>query len=131
MTLNAKSLVRPDAARDFPHGTDAWVEVGEQTVGRMDFGVGWRWSNDLAPMFGTTSCPVRHTGYVLDGALHVELDDGTGLDLSAGDVFEIPAGHDAWVLGDRPCRILDWSKDAARHVLPVAAATSTRVGGGS
>jgi uncharacterized cupin superfamily protein len=45
----------------------------------------------------------------VSGRLHVESDDGTAIDLAAGDVFDIPPGHDAWVVGDEPCRMLDWA----------------------
>ena len=35
------------------------------------------------------------------------MDDGTELEARAGDVYLIPAGHDAWVVGDEPCVALD------------------------
>jgi hypothetical protein len=59
-------------------------------------------------MIGTDSCPVRHMGYVLSGRLHVRMNDGSTLELEPDEVFEIPPGHDAWVVGDDPCRLLDW-----------------------
>jgi class 3 adenylate cyclase len=31
------------------------------------------------------------------------------LDVEAGDVFEFPAGHDSWVLGDEPWVSIDWT----------------------
>jgi class 3 adenylate cyclase len=40
--------------------------------------------------------------------MHVVLTDGTEFDVAAGDVFEIPPGHDAWVVGDTPYRAIDW-----------------------
>jgi hypothetical protein len=65
-------------------------------------------SNDVRPLMSTDSCPVLHVGYVLSGGLHVRMHDGSTLDLEPGEVFEIPPGHDAWVVGDDPCRLLDW-----------------------
>jgi uncharacterized RmlC-like cupin family protein len=59
-------------------------------------------------MMGSDLCPVRHTGYVLSGRLHVEWGEGSTLDAAAGEVVEIPPGHDAWVVGDEPCVLLDW-----------------------
>jgi hypothetical protein len=68
---------------------------------------------------GTDSCPLLHTGFVLSGPLHVRMRDGSALDLAPGQVFEIPPGHDAWVVGDDPCRLLDWGgkvrESARRH----------------
>ena len=34
--------------------------------------------------------------------IHVEMTDGASLELVGGDAFEIPPGHDAWVIGDEP-----------------------------
>jgi hypothetical protein len=51
------------------------------------------------------------------------MDDGTGVDLGPGDVFAIPAGHDAWVVGDEPVRTIDWAPahdEATRDVLDAA-----------
>ena len=38
--------------------------------------------------------------------------DGTELDARPGDVTALPQGHDAWVVGDEPCVMLDWSGSA-------------------
>jgi len=42
-------------------------------------------------------------------------------------VYAIPAGHDAWVVGDEPVRTIDWAPahDVATHdVLDAAASAS-------
>ena len=54
------------------------------------------------PLVGTTTCPIRHLGYVLSGGMHVEMDDGQTLEIGPDTVFEIPPGHDKWVVGDEP-----------------------------
>src|SRR4029078_4936575 len=36
----------------------------------------------------------------IGGHLHVLMEDGTELDIVAGDAYEIPPGHDAWGVGD-------------------------------
>jgi class 3 adenylate cyclase len=61
---------------------------------------GWRWSEVVKPVVDTPTCLNRHLGYVMRGHLHVVMDDGTELDIVAGDAYEIPPGHDAWVVGD-------------------------------
>lgn len=123
-----KSLDHPDELREFPHGQDAVVSVGGRTIGRTEFRPGWRWSNDVRPIAGTASCQVHHLGYLMSGTLHVETDDGASIDLVAGDAFEILPGHDAWVVGDDVCRMLDWSSAAARYAVADASAS---VGAGS
>jgi hypothetical protein len=45
------------------------------------------------------------------------MDDGTDLEISAGDVFDIPPGHDAEVTGNEPCVQIDWGA-AARYAKP-------------
>ncbi len=111
MTLVAKNFDRPDETLKMPsgNGEGALLDVGGMTVVRGELQPGWRWSNDLRELAGTASCAVKHTGLMLDGCLHVEMDDGTALDLVAGDVYVIPPGHDAWVVGDAPVRSVDWS----------------------
>jgi hypothetical protein len=79
------------------------------------FEPGWRWSQDVAPIANTATCQVRHLGYVMSGRMHVRMDGGTEADIKAGDVMDIPAGHDAWVVGDEPCILLDFSPDALRY----------------
>jgi class 3 adenylate cyclase len=98
--LQRKSFATPDQVRHFPRGRIDVVNLDETTIGRFVWEPGWRWSKDVAPIVHTTSCQNRHVGYVISGHLHVVMDDGTELDLLADDAFEIPPGHDAWVVGD-------------------------------
>ena len=44
----------------------------------------------------------------LSGRVRVETPDGTELEIGPGDVFEIPPGHDAWVVGDEPWVSVDF-----------------------
>jgi hypothetical protein len=36
------------------------------------------------------------------------MEDGTEAEAAAGDVYLIPPGHDAWVVGDQPCAGSTW-----------------------
>jgi hypothetical protein len=119
-----KSLDRPDEIREFPKGVDALVTLGGRTIARTEFRPGWRWSNDVQPIAGTPSCQVHHLGYLITGTLHVETDDGSYTDIVAGDAFEVLPGHDAWVVGDGPCHLLDWSSAAADDSAPQPAVTA-------
>jgi hypothetical protein len=73
------------------------------------------WTADIAPIAGTSTSQTRRLGYVLSGQMHVETDDGTELDIGAGQPSDLPAGHDAWVIGDEPCVMVDISPDATRY----------------
>ncbi len=98
--LQRKSFSSPDEVRTFPFGRIDVVHLDETIVGRFVCDPGWRWSKDIAPIVQTRSCQNRHIGYAIAGQLHVMMDDGTEQDIVANDVYEIPPGHDAWVVGD-------------------------------
>ena len=97
------------------HGHATLASAGGLTLLQGTFEPGWRWSQDVAPLAGTSSCQIRHLGYVLSGTMTVRMDDGTECTVSAGDLFDLPAGHDAWVVGNEPCVMVDYSTDATRY----------------
>jgi len=100
--LQRKGLQTPDQVREFPNGTLRMVTLDEIAIGRFVLQPGWRWSKDVAPITGTESCPHRHVGYTVSGTLAVRMDDGTEMVIGPGDAYEIPPGHDGWVVGDEP-----------------------------
>jgi class 3 adenylate cyclase/quercetin dioxygenase-like cupin family protein len=107
--LRRKSFERPDETRTVEHARIELVELGEAAIGRAVFEPGWRWSEHVKPIVGTESCEVHHLGYVLSGVLRVEMDDGATIELRPGDAFEVPPGHDAWVVGDEPWKSVDFA----------------------
>ena len=74
--------------------------MDDHVVGRMIHEPGWRWSNDVKPIAGTESCQYHHLGYAVAGRMRIQMPDGTELEIGPEEVFEIPPGHDAWVVGD-------------------------------
>ncbi|HEV8403547.1 MAG TPA: adenylate/guanylate cyclase domain-containing protein [Candidatus Limnocylindrales bacterium] len=98
--LQRKSFAGPDQVRKFSMGHVDIVNLDETSVGRFVWDPGWRWSEVVKPVVDTPSCVNRHLGYVIGGHLKVQMDDGTELDIVKGDAYEIPPGHDAWVVGD-------------------------------
>ncbi|HYK95913.1 MAG TPA: adenylate/guanylate cyclase domain-containing protein [Candidatus Dormibacteraeota bacterium] len=106
--LQAKSFAAPDDVRSMPSMRIETVSLDEARVGLCRFEPGWRWSTDVGPVMGATSCPIRHVGYCLSGAIRVVMDDGQTLDIGPNTVFEIPSGHDKWVVSDEPWVTLDW-----------------------
>jgi len=83
--------------------------LGDLTVGRGEFKPGWRWSKHVKPIAKTPSCQATHTGYILEGRMVVKMDDGTETEYGPEDFFCMPAGHDAWIVGDKRCVILDFT----------------------
>ena len=100
----ALQVIGPDAARErrqFPLGQFEVFHVASQILGRAVYQPGWRWSQHIGAAYGAAWCPVEHVGLVLAGRAAVQMKDGTQTEMSAGDWFSIPAGHDSWVLGDQ------------------------------
>lgn len=82
---------------------------GHAVAGRYTFEPGWRWSTHMSEKVGTPSCQATHFGYCLSGRMTIRMDDGESADVSAGDFLTISPGHDAWVVGDEPCVVLDFA----------------------
>jgi len=100
--VEARDFTRPDEVRTPDKTNVALVNVGGGQIGRYTFQPGWRWSECIKPVVGTDSCQVDHVGYVVSGTLHVEHTDGTTGEATAGMVYRIQPGHDAWTVGDEP-----------------------------
>src|SRR3954469_10398194 len=96
-------------------GNATIASAGAAAFLKGTFEPGWRWSADVAPIAGTTTCQSRHLGYAISGRMHISCDDGTEIDIRAGDVFDLPAGHDAYVVGDEPCVMVDISPDVTSY----------------
>lgn len=94
------------------------VTLDEVAIGRFLLRPGWRWSKDVAPISGTRSCLHRHLGYTISGSLAVRMDDGTELTIAPGDAYEIPPGHDAWVIGDQPWDSVEFTSAHAFGLSP-------------
>jgi class 3 adenylate cyclase len=71
---------------------------------------GWRWSTHIRPLVKSEWCEVRHLGVLVRGQLHVLLSDGTEFDVGPMSLMDIPAGHDAWVVGDEPVETIAWTR---------------------
>lgn len=99
-TIETKSVDAPDETRTPSRTRVDVVKLGDTTIARLTLDPGWRWSECIKPVAGTASCEGAHLGYLVAGRLHVVSDDGTEVDLTAGDAYRIAPGHDAWVVGD-------------------------------
>jgi quercetin dioxygenase-like cupin family protein len=102
------SFTLPTEVREFPNGRAEILTIGGAEIGRLTFQPGWRWSEHVKPLAGTSSCEAPHFQYHLSGTLAITMDDGTELLAKAGDVTSLPSGHDAWVVGDEPVVVVDW-----------------------
>ncbi len=97
-----KRFESPDEVRSFQKGKFELIRIGGMTIGRATYEPGWKWSEHVGKPMGLTSCSVEHVGMVVSGSATAAMDDGTLIEMNAGDVFYVPPGHDSWVIGNEP-----------------------------
>jgi class 3 adenylate cyclase len=107
--LQAKSIGAPDEVRTFPNGRLEIFMLDDVIIGRTLFEPGWHWATDVKPIAGTASCQYHHLGVCVSGRLGIRMDDGTTFEIGPNTVFDIPAGHDGWVIGDDPWETYDFA----------------------
>lgn len=106
--VETRNFATPDETRTPEKTTVELVGLAGGQIGRYTFQPGWRWSEHIKPVVKTDRCQVDHLGYVVSGRLHVEHEDGTVGEASAGDVYHIGPGHDAWVVGNEPAVLVEF-----------------------
>ena len=118
--LQHKPVSRPDEVRPYPLGQNEIFEMDDFVIGRMVHEPGWQWTRHVRPIAGTERCMYHHLGYAVSGRLHVEMEDGTESVIGPTEIFEIPPGHDATVVGDEPWIAIDF-RGARSYARPVSA----------
>lgn len=115
--LQSRRFADADDVRSFPNGRAEVIQLDDTTVGYGVYHPGWRWTEDMPAIAGTATCQLHHLGYALSGFIHVVTDTGQEMDVGPNAVYEIPPGHDAWVVGDQPFITIDWTS-ARTFALP-------------
>ncbi len=105
--LRKRSFSEPDEARPAGSGQAEIVWLAGMAFLRLTLPPGWRWSRDVKPTAQTASCQAAHTGFVGSGVMRVRLDGGGEAEYGPGDLYFIPPGHDAWVVGSEPAVSVD------------------------
>ena len=115
--LQRKPFATPEQVRRLGSSHIDVVSIDETTIARVTFPPGFRWSVEARPVVGTDSCQHHHLGVCTAGQLHVMTDEGLELDILAGAAYEIPPGHDAWVVGDQPFEAIEFASARTFGVL--------------
>lgn len=103
-----KSFGRADEMRTFEKGKLDVVNIGGTQVGLAHFQPGWKWSECIKPVAQTDSCQSEHLCYFISGRMKVVMDDGTEIEYGPGDAMYLSPGHDAWIVGDDECVVVDF-----------------------
>ncbi|CAN5618039.1 hypothetical protein BH23CHL8_BH23CHL8_21070 [soil metagenome] len=106
--IERKSLDEPDEVRELPLLTVNLLRVGSLAVGLGTVQPGFRWSKHLRSETDEPLCQIHHQQLLLSGRFAVQMDDGEYAEIAPNEVFDVPPGHDAWVLGDEPAVLLDF-----------------------
>ncbi len=107
--LESKSFDGPEEVRPFTDkGAAEVVTLAGSTVLKGRFEPGWHWSEHVAPIAGTERCQSPHLLYCLSGRMHTRMADGTEGEIGPNEVARIEPGHDAWVVGDEACVVVDF-----------------------
>jgi quercetin dioxygenase-like cupin family protein len=108
--LQVKRGNAPDESRPFAGKGQAEIhKIGNGSVMHGVFEPGWKWSEHIAPIAQTKSCQAPHLGYVVSGRMRIRMEDGTEEEMGPGDFFKISPGHDAWVVGNERCVLVDFA----------------------
>ncbi len=110
--VTSRNLDTPDETRTPDKSLIQLVSLDGAKVGRATFQPGWKWSECIKPVVGTESCQVHHVGVIMGGTMHVVHNDGSEAEVTAGEVYEIQPGHDAWVVGDEPVVAFEFDSTA-------------------
>ncbi|MGH2418595.1 MAG: adenylate/guanylate cyclase domain-containing protein [Candidatus Limnocylindria bacterium] len=116
--IRRKSLEQPDAVNDFLLASISIVRIGPHTLGYGVVQPGWRWSTHMARGAGTATCQVHHVQVYLSGRFAVRMDDGEEVEFGPMEVGDIPPGHDAWVVGDKPVVVIDFAGNSDAIGMP-------------
>jgi quercetin dioxygenase-like cupin family protein len=106
--IEQRDFAQSDEVRTFERGYAEILRVGGMEIGRLVFQPGWRWSEHVKPLAGTELCEAPHFQYHLAGTLRIRTADGQEFDATPGQITSLPAGHDAWVVGDDDVVVVDW-----------------------
>ena len=108
--IERRNLNEPDDVRHLgtPLSTVNILRVGSLTVGLGRVQPGWRWSTHMPKVTDEPLCQIHHLQLILSGRFAVQLDDGEYAELVPNDVFDVPPGHDAWVIGDEEVVLIDF-----------------------
>jgi len=108
-----KNLDAPDERVELDGVSADVVHVGDAAISRNVFQPGAHCALGGRRLGGNhraeQSCQAHHSGVVISGRLRIEMDDGSMLELGPNDVFDIPPGHDGWVVSREPMLAINWS----------------------
>ena len=106
--LQRKSVHEPDEVREFPMLKVNLVRMESLTIGYGVVQPGWRWSTHMRKETDEPLCQVHHLQLLLSGRFAIQMADGEYTEIEPDEIFDVPPGHDVWVVGDEPVTVVDF-----------------------
>jgi hypothetical protein len=105
--LVKKRFESSEETRTFDKGKVDIVGVGELSVGRAVFEPGWRWSEYVKPLPAPIRARLRTPATSSRAGWRCGWTTATRSSTGRVTPFYMPPGHDAWIIGDEQCVMLD------------------------
>ncbi len=105
----SKNLREPEEVISFPSARYEIVDLGDHTVAYGRLEPGWRWSTHVRPEVGGQWCQAHHVGVILKGRMGIVFVDGSTMEVGPLECYDIPPGHDGYVIGHEPVESIEWS----------------------
>jgi len=93
-------------------------KAGGSRIKRIIYPPGFRWSTHMKPVVKTELCMHAHAGFLAQGRIHVQYEDGDTVELAAPHFVSIEPGHDAWVVGHEAAVLIefDFERDTVQKL---------------
>src|SRR5579871_1799684 len=107
----AETLIAPMQGTDRREIGGLQLDIGKAggcRVKRVIYPPGFRWSIHMKPVVNTSYCMHAHAGFLAQGRVHVEYEDGDVVELQAPQFVSIEPGHDAWVEGSEAAVLIEF-----------------------
>ena len=105
-----ESLIAPMEGTEHQEVAGVRLDIGRAAgcrIKRVIYPPGYRWSTHMKPIVHTESCMHAHAGFLAQGQVHIQYEDGDMVELKAPQFVAIEPGHDAWVVGDEPAVLIE------------------------
>src|SRR5437667_11026404 len=82
-----KRFENPDEVRTFEKVRFELIKIGGMTSGRATYEPGWKWSQHIAPVAGTSLCEVEHSAVVMAGHAACTTEDAQTYIMKRGETL--------------------------------------------
>lgn len=120
--INIDADVRRDSTRDRNRRFDGCrlvtTEVGGKKAMKMWLEPGFNWTKTIRPLLPGCPewCPATHFGYLEQGTMKVEYENGTSETINAGETYLCTPGHRPEILGDKTTIMVEFSESTAKVI---------------